>query len=103
MWIMMNNAFFSIVENENNKSELLVRARVKGDIERVFKDVQSFQDENADYKYRAFVDRTKVTLKIAEQVAVINYGNFKNSIPSNDIDRHRAYIKVWGAMHEIQK
>lgn len=52
MWIMLNNAFLSIVENRNNKDELLVRARIEGDIERVFPEADSFQDEQADYKYR---------------------------------------------------
>ena len=36
MWIQFNNAFLSIVENREKKKELLVRARVKGDIEKVF-------------------------------------------------------------------
>ena len=36
MWIFFNNAFLSIVENRDNKFELLVRARVKGDIQKIF-------------------------------------------------------------------
>ena len=65
MWIMLNNAFLSIVENRNNKDELLVRARIEGDIERVFPEANSFQDEQADYKYRAFVLRKEVEKVIA--------------------------------------
>ena len=38
MWIQFNNAFLSIVENRDNKLELLVRARIKGDIEKIFPD-----------------------------------------------------------------
>ena len=62
---MLNNAFLSIVENRNNKDELLVRARIEGDIERVFPEANSFQDEQADYKYRAFVLRKEVEKVIA--------------------------------------
>ena len=65
MWIMLNNAFLSIVQNRNNKDELLVRARIEGDIERVFPEANSFQDEQADYKYRAFVLRKEVEKVIA--------------------------------------
>ena len=49
MWVMLNNSFVSIVENMNNPEELLVRARVKGDIERVFNDASVFEDLTADY------------------------------------------------------
>ena len=30
MWIKFNNAFLSILENRDNKQELLVRARING-------------------------------------------------------------------------
>ena len=55
MWIQFNNAFLSIEENREKTIELLVRARVKGDIEKVFPKADVFEDNNADYKYRAFI------------------------------------------------
>ena len=42
MWIFLNNSFLSMVENRNNKEELLVRSRIKGDIEKVFPDSDVF-------------------------------------------------------------
>lgn len=103
MWVMLNNSFLSIVENMNNSKELLVRARVKGDIERVFNDASVFEDLAADYKYRAFVDRQTVQAEISKQVEGINYYNFKNSISKEERERHDAYIQVWSALHRIQK
>ena len=103
MWVMLNNSFLSIVENMNNPEELLVRARVKGDIERVFNDASVFEDLAADYKYRAFVDRQIVQVEISKQVEGINYYNFKNSISKDEQERHDAYIQVWSALHRIQK
>lgn len=103
MWIMLNNAFLSIVENRNNKDELLVRARIEGDIERVFPEANSFQDEQADYKYRAFVLRKEVEKVIALKVSEINYENFKGSISPEDRSRHDAYLRVWSEMHKTQK
>ena len=50
MWIVLNKSFLSIVENRNNKIELLVRSRVKGDIEKVFSETNVFEDNTADYK-----------------------------------------------------
>ena len=46
MWIQFNNAFLSIVENRDNKLELLVRARIKGDIEKIFPEADVFEDNS---------------------------------------------------------
>ena len=53
MWIIMNDAFLSVVQNIYDEDELLVRARVEGDIERVFSNAEVFADEGSDYKYRS--------------------------------------------------
>ncbi len=42
MWIFLNNSFLSIVENRDNKEELLVRSRIKGDIYKKFFQTQMF-------------------------------------------------------------
>ena len=87
MWIQFNNAFLSIVENRENTTELLVRARVKGDIEKVFPEADVFEDNNADYKYRAFISKAIVAEKIMLKVTEINYDNFKNSV--KEIERKK--------------
>ena len=76
MWIQFNNAFLSIVENRNNKLELLVRARVKGDIQN-FPDADVFEDVSADYKYRAFISKAKVAAKMMFKMTDINYDNLR--------------------------
>ena len=86
MWIALNNSFLSIVENRKNSSELLVRARVKGDIEKVFPEAETFEDLKA----------------VAYQVSEINYDNFKNSISKDEYQRHDAYLKVWGNLRTLQ-
>ena len=63
MWIQFNNVFLSIVENREKTKELLVRARVKGDIEKVFPEADVFEHNNADYKYRAFISKAVVAEK----------------------------------------
>ena len=103
MWIQFNNAFLSIVENRDNKLELLVRARVKGDIEKIFPEADVFEDDNADYKYRAFIERSIVAEKLKELSLEINYDNFKSSIQFSDNERQNAYLNVWSVMQKIQK
>jgi hypothetical protein len=101
MWIQFNNAFLSIVENRENTTELLVRGRVKGDIEKVFPEADVFEDNNADYKYRAFISKAIVAEKIMLKVTEINYDNFKNSV--KEIERKKIYGNIWVELRKFQK
>ena len=102
MWIVLNNSFLSIVKNRNNDDELLVRARVKGDIEKIFSNADVFTDDNADYKYRSYINRKIVASTISQNLLNIDYDNFKNSVSKNDVMRSNAYMSVWSALHKIQ-
>lgn len=102
MWIMLNDAFFSIVHKDCRRDELLVRARRAGDIEKVFQTVRGGvrRDERADYLYRAVVKAADVRQALAAEVARITYGNFKDSVQDEAL--HDAYLKVWHAMATLQ-
>ena len=103
MWIVLNKSFLSIVKNRNNDSELLVRARVKGDIEKVFEDADIFEDEKADYKYRSNIDREIVANVISNELLNIDYDNFKNSVSKDESDRAEAYMNVWSSLNKLQR
>ncbi len=103
MWIFLNNSFLSIVENRNNKNELLVRSRVKGDIENVFPNSEVFELENSDYKYRSYIKKNDVSNILKNLVENINYDNFKNSISSDQSERHNSYLNVWAELRKLQK
>ena len=102
MWVLLNNAFFSIVKNRNKKNEILVRARIKGDIEKVFPEANTFEDKNADYRYRALIETSIVADKISNEIFKINYDNFKNSISKDDLNRTIAYGNVWKELYKLQ-
>ena len=102
VWIFLNNSFLSIVENRNNKEELLVRSRIKGDIDKIFPDSNVFDLENSDYKYRSYIKKSEVSEKIKDIIQNINYDNFKNSISKNEDKRHSSYINVWNEMRKLQ-
>ena len=102
MWIFLNNSFLSIVENRNNKEELLVRSRVRGDIDKIFPNSNIFEMENSDYKYRSYIKKIEVSEKIKEIVTNINYDNFKNSISKSEDLRHSSYLNVWNEMKKLQ-
>lgn len=102
MWIFLNNAFFSIVEpSQNGSTDLMVRARFQGDIERVFPDVQVTYTTERDYAYRALIDRNTVAEVISNNIKNINYGNFKDSV--EETWRHNAYADVWFVMYDEQR
>lgn len=106
MWVCLNDAFLSIVqppEAERGGADdlLLVRARLRGDIERIFPKARVKRTEDRDYLFRAYIPRERVADAMAAEVRRIHYDNFKNSVPDND--RHDAYAECWGAMFRFQR
>lgn len=97
MWVVLNNAMLSIVEDLDNKDRLLVRARIRGDIEQVFEEAQVSHTPFFDYPFRASIHRAEVDLAISDAIRGIDYGNFKDSVSSDA--RHDFYFGIWEAMH----
>lgn len=101
MWIFLNDAFYSVVDYTNGQgSNLMVRARFKGDINRTFPDVEETHTPGRDYAYRAEVSRERVAKAMHDAVMDINYNNFKDSVVEDW--RHDAYADVWTAMYREQ-
>jgi hypothetical protein len=99
MWLSLSDSFLSIVALAGPTADpghLLVRARVAGDIERVFPTATVTHTPKADYAYRTALRRTAVATALATAVHAIDYTNFKNSVP--DRARHDAYFACWEAM-----
>lgn len=101
MWIFMNEAFISVVYKDGDGTQLLVRARRAGDIERVFPQAVVRHTPRNDYAYRALVDIESIAQRMANAIRAIDYSNFKASV--RERDRHDAYLDVWGAMHAYQQ
>ncbi len=102
MWIFTSKSFLSVVVDRSHPSRLLVRARMKGDIEVMFPNAKTFTDELADYKYRAFVTKNEFTSAFEDYTMNLNYDKFKPSIPDDQELRQRAYLDVWAAMEAYQ-
>ena len=101
MWICLNDGFLSIVRKDCKADELLVRARRKGDIEKLFPEATVTVVMHADYRYRAVVPVEGVIAAISCEIENIDYPNFKNSV--RDEKLHTAYARVWGTMMYLQK
>lgn len=101
MWIFLSNAYLSIVSCPTDRTKLLVRARVRGDIERVFgSDHAVTKTPGRDYLYRATIPRRYVAAKMVCLVTDIDYGNFKDSVADNQY--HDACSRTWFAMKALQ-
>lgn len=101
MWICMNDAYLSIVADKDDPGKLMVRARAKGDIERVFPGAKVRESDRADYMYRAFIDRSEVSKAIAKRLLDIRYESFKDTVEEED--RHLAYLDIWSRMRRFQE
>lgn len=100
MWIMLNDAFFSIVHKDCGRDELLVRARRKGDIEKVFPGVKVLKTTNTDYLFRARITKKAVAEALTLELSRVTYGNFKSSVADKAL--HDAYLRVWTSMASVQ-
>tara|TARA_R110002020_G_scaffold191427_1_gene391271 strand:- start:2411 stop:2818 length:408 start_codon:yes stop_codon:yes gene_type:complete len=116
MWVFTNKGFFSIVEDRDNANNHLVRARMKGDLERLFAPYFAFpklqveETPDADYRFRVSLHKSVVTNAIGVAVDEIDYDNFKNSYRDNEKIPHTLRSlthyhmhDVWSAMHEAQE
>jgi hypothetical protein len=100
MWIFLSNSFISVVQKPGDTDMLTVRARIEGDIDRVFPDAKVQANKGTDYKYRAKVPRTVVAKALHDQAMSVSYPNFKSTV--DDRSRHEAYMGVWSAMYGAQ-
>jgi hypothetical protein len=100
MWIMLNDAFLSIVHKDCNRHELMVRARREGDIERIFPQANVSRSTDTDYLYRAVIPRVAVEQAMLGELRRITYSNFKDTVTDEPL--HHAYLGVWNRMAELQ-
>lgn len=106
MWIFTPNSFLSVVAplpgtKAAREDQLVVRARVKGDIEAIFGNKYPVEyTRDRDYAFRALIPRDDVVKAVADSVKNIEYRNFKNQV-KNKV-RAKAYTRVWGVMNDLQ-
>lgn len=112
MWVFLKDGFLSIVVPQEQDvpakmkamhedgSLLVVRARRRGEIERVFRYAKVEAWRGRDYAFRAFIPRHVVAKTMARLVYELNATNFKSSV--KDDARHDAYMDVWSVMQRYQ-
>ena len=102
MWIYTQQGFYSIVEDRDDPDMLLVRARVKGDSERLWPKAKVSEGEGSDYSFRARILRNAVAKVLSQEIKSVDYDNFKDRIDHTDPERGYWYHRIWTLMCCLQ-
>lgn len=111
MWVFLNDAMVSAVAHRTKPGYLMVRARIAGDLERLFPRAKVERTPDADYAFRCTVTAGLFATVLAKRVESIDYPNFKGSLagakggqaPSTFMARSEAYYRTWDAMMDAQQ
>lgn len=111
MWMMTDRGFFSIVDKGDREGYVCIRARVRGDLDRLCElepmkgYVGSIEESDlGDYRCRAYVTREDWIMAAALLAEKIDYPNFKNAVRDRQTPgRARLYGEVWGTLLELQR
>lgn len=101
MWLFGIDGFYSVVQHKAHPETLLVRSRVRKDLERLRKYIPAlrvFNDRRGacDYKYRAFVEREVFAKAAMAMVLDLDYPNFKDRVKERlGQDRSNLYLQIW--------
>ncbi len=106
MWLYCKSGFFSAVKHAEKESTIHVRARFKGDLQRLckahgIKSKVKTTPQN-DYAYRMDFTHEDWARIVREEAEAIDYGNFKNAV-HDGTERDRAYMDTWCAMRDAQE
>jgi hypothetical protein len=106
MWVFTNETFFSVIQHRGDPELVLIRGRIKGDLEKLKEKYLPNLGEvvetptGADYPYRALAWKVEYAEAVKKIALEINYTNFKSSVP--DTNRHNLYMQVWSIMKNAE-
>lgn len=114
MWIYTTIGFYSVTYSTVEPEKLQVRARDRGDLERLREVVgevegravlsEIIETPRADYRYRVLVEPRDFPAVLARLSELIDYSNFKNAVAAKQgQERARIYSDVWSATYQIQE
>jgi len=105
MWIFTATGFVSAVQDWNDTSSLLVRARDRASLAPLSAATSNAIEHSptADYPYRLMVSKDAFASWASQQVAAIDYPNFKSEVAAIRGDQFaHALTNVWSEMHAVE-
>ena len=105
MWLFTKHGFFSAVQHFENANLIHVRARFKGDLERLCEAYETTPEvehtPGNDYPYRMNFRREDWAKIVAGEANAIDYENFKDAVHEGT-SRDSAYMDCWAALRRRQ-
>jgi hypothetical protein len=99
MWLFTKQGFFSVVHKDCAHDEVVVRARVRADLDGLLRVAKVkgriLSHTGTDYPFRVIMKRSDFSVYLIEYCIDLNYSNFKDTISAADDDRHSVYCSVW--------
>lgn len=109
MWIFTLDGFFSTVQDKDDAGRIMVRSRIKEDLENMLARLDSQETEilawvGADYAFRVFIPRAEWRRYLETMSDDLDYTNFKNAAVSHDdYARSQAYYDIWRRLYDWQE
>ena len=101
MWIFCKSGFFSVVAHNGDPDLFHVRARFRGDLERLCSghgiEPRVAETPQNDYPFRMDFKRDDWKRIMAEEIRDIDYTNFKAAV-HDGTGRDDAYLDVWAVL-----
>ena len=107
MWLFTTRGFYSVVEDHGDPDRVLVRARVREDLESLADLIPALEVQETperDYRFRAQVTRDAWAAAATQLAREIDYPNFKDAVRDRQgSDRAHVYSGVWGMLLGLQE
>ena len=107
MWLITTQGFYSVVAHRDDPDRLLVRSRVRGDLEALRMQIpgsEPVETPEADYRWRVEVTRDEWRVALVALSEDIDYDNFKNAVGERcGWERERVYHDVWADLLSLQR
>jgi hypothetical protein len=109
MWLVTTQGFYSAVAYRGKKRQLLIRARVRGDLENLDRQLPGVssritEEYPSDYAYRVRVSRKEWKTILSKLTDEVDYDNFKDAVKKkHGAERAHAYMGVWSVLHRLQE
>lgn len=106
MWLFCKSGFFSAVAHRDNPGTIHLRARFRGDLERLcaahgLDPAAIAETPAADYRFRMDLPQADWARVAAAEAAAIDYPNFK-AATHDGTSRDAAYLGAWCALRAGQ-
>lgn len=105
MWVFTESGFISAVMKDEYGDLLAVRARDRASLENIGQQTGAEIKTSplSDYPYRVFISRHAFDIWACNQIAEIDYRNFKNAVHLRRGQRYsQALSDVWATMHLVE-